>query len=456
MPSRACSGLVAAGACALLASAGPALADEPVPEPVEWRLLHHESFDTQLDVDSTPWTLDPQGSASAWNVDAFDDDGEAWHSLSGPAFGEALSQFHVFRKQVAFGENAWLTAEVAAQDKDRDGAPDSQPGLRRVVLDNGENAARIREPSWDAGVLIRPTQALPPLYRVEVTLRGLSFGGMRNGSLRYAGKYNGYSPRPCRTSYPWTFRGALPGKGRCEYPKVANQNGFYYLAVLDHAASVHGNPGIHLRRKVIMDGYNSVAPWSKDNGVCNPATGAIKGMEDSNLNAVNAAFLRGDRFRPENNNVSNEYYFTTECGSFSGDQAWGPQQEYHDILSAVELQPELLPRASYTFAVERDTTGYTVEMSGPFRHIGRTTLRYHHDFVEDGRPIWHYNQTAQEYDGRFDRSLSHTGPTGSYLTEHAWPAGSAYPDFFIIGDPHLNYYEGSAVVDDIRLFVPAQ
>ena len=40
-------------------------------------------------------------------------------------------------------------------------------------------------------------------------------------------------------------------------------------------------------------------------------------------------------------------------------------------------------------------------------------------------------------------------------TPHTWPAGSEYPDTFIIGDPHLNFYEGRAVVDDITLLVPA-
>ena len=53
------------------------------------------------------------------------------------------------------------------------------------------------------------------------------------------------------------------------------------------------------------------------------------------------------------------------------------------------------------------------------------------------------------------RLLKHTGPAGTFTTTHTWPKGSAYPDSFIIGDPHLNYYEGSAHVDDIRLYVPA-
>ncbi len=133
----------------------------------------------------------------------------------------------------------------------------------------------------------------------------------------------------------------------------------------------------------------------------------------------------------------------------------GPDGRYRDLVSSVELRPEMLPRAAYRFAVERDASGYTIELSGPFRHVGQATYRLHHDFVEDGRPIWHWNQTPGEYDGRFDRALRHTGPRGTYVTRHTWPAGSAYPDSFVIGDPHLNFYEGSAVVDDVRLLVPA-
>ena len=36
-----------------------------------------------------------------------------------------------------------------------------------------------------------------------------------------------------------------------------------------------------------------------------------------------------------------------------------------------------------------------------------------------------------------------------------WPAGSAYPDYFVIGDLYTNVYEGSASLTDIRLYVPA-
>ena len=447
---RSAAAIVSACVALLLATS---LSPNEDGDGTSWRLVAEETFDDPLDVDTAGWTRDPQGDDSPWHVDDLDDDGAVWRTISGPAFSEALRTFDVYRKRVTFGEDGWLTAEVAAQDKDLDGTPDSQPGIRRTTVD-GDPAGLINEPSWDAGVLIRPTKPLPERYRVEVTLRRIDFGGERRGRLRYDGKVNGYRPGPCVTGYPWTFQGATPKQGRCDYPDVTNQNGFYYLGILDYPTPApHGNPGIHIHRKVVIDGYNSVAPWSHRYGVCNPATRKVESVKRGNLNDVNAVFIRGDQFRPGNNNVSNEYYFKTACGSFSGDSTWGPRGRLHDLLSAAELQPEKLPSATYTFAIERDD-GYTVEISGPFRHTGDVTLRYHHDFVEDGRPVWHYNQSSAEYDGDFDRSLTYTGPTGKYVDEHIWPEGSAYPDSFIVGDPHLNFYEGSAVVDDIRLFVP--
>ena len=50
---------------------------------------------------------------------------------------------------------------------------------------------------------------------------------------------------------------------------MANQNGFYYLDVLDYATPApHGNPSIHNHRKVVIDGYTG--SWSKVYGYCDP------------------------------------------------------------------------------------------------------------------------------------------------------------------------------------------
>lgn len=82
-------------------------------------------------------------------------------------------------------------------------------------------------------------------------------------------------------------------------------------------------------------------------------------------------------------------------------------------------------------------------------HVRSGIGRY---FPTDGKPINHYNQTAEEYDGEFDHTLTFSGPHGSF-EKQMWPEGSAYPDNFIIGNPHINYYEGSAQIDNLRLYV---
>ena len=151
---------------------------------------------------------------------------------------------------------------------------------------------------------------------------------------------------------------------------------------------------------------------------------------------MNAIFILGDRFKKGNNYLNNGYAFKTECGNFEDTDLAGnliKNGEFDGIISSAELQPELLPEKSYLFAVERHKDKYVIEMTGDFKHIGETTLRAERKFIEDGK---------------------HKGVSGKYKNKDIWKKGSAYPDSFIIGDPHLNFYEGDAVIQDIKLFVP--
>ncbi|MFE4827694.1 hypothetical protein [Streptomyces sp. NPDC056672] len=114
-----------------------------------------------------------------------------------------------------------------------------------------------------------------------------------------------------------------------------------------------------------------------------------------------------------------------------------------------------MPNEDYTFAIERDKTGYTLEAGGNLARAGQQTLRFHHDFIVNDKPIWHYNVKPDEYDGRYNNTLVQ----GKDLNGRAewpdqWPKDSAYPDSFVIGDLYTNVYEGSASLTDIKLFVP--
>ncbi|WP_439258069.1 hypothetical protein [Lonepinella sp. BR2271] len=415
----------------------------------DWILLYSENFDREINSQTYDWVKDPLGKESPWYVDQFGDDGEAFKAISDPRFSQAMKEFAIYRQRFSLGQDGWLTAEIAAVDKNLDGKPDAIPYLNNVKFADGSTGIKLNEPEWDSGIILRSSQPLPQYYRIETTVTAVNFGGKRNHQWDYDGKRNGYDIVPCKTGYPWTFRGALENKSRCDYYDVSQENGFYYLAILDYPnPAPHSNPVIHFHRKVVMDSYNSGAAWSQRDGVCNLATKQIIPMPESPYNMVNAIFIQGNKFKASNNNMGNEYIFKTECGNFNSAEKITGVNYNNDIVSAVEL----LPDETYQFAVERNKSGYTLEMSGKFARVGYQRLRYSHAFIENGVPIWHYNQHAEEYDGRFNQHLIHQGFAGSYTSQDIWKAGSAYPDYFIIGDPHINYYEGNAVIKNIKLY----
>ena len=450
--------LVALSMSTLVLAVGPAsVTAVPAPPdtgaaasaPVTWKLVHTESFSSLGGVAKAAWVRDPQGAGSPWNVDHLDDDGAFFDIQGGEDFRRHLQAAGIVRKRAVFGTNGWLTVELAARDGNADGRPDSAPSLGTVKV-AGQSAGRLSAPTHDSGVIVRNTQALPARYRIEYTLRTLDFGGKRNGSWFEGGAVNGYAGAGCKTSWPWKRAGSFAGSAdpcNANFGDVRAENGFYFLTIVDYdRPAPHNNVFIHHHRKVGMDMYNVNASWSQSYAVCNPGTRTTEEYADSATRAVNAIFFDGSRLRSPEIGYQ-QLLMPTECGAYDGSD---PDAS---LVSAAEIVPELLPAQSYRFAIERDATGYTMEMSGPFRHTGQATFRYHRDFVQDGRPIWHYNQTAAEYDGAFDSTLTFSGPYGSY-TRQLWPAGSAYPDYFVIGDPHLNYYEGSATIDDLSLYVP--
>lgn len=447
--------VVAGGMAAALPAHADATSDIIGPDdPREgWQLVAQEDFSEPLSTDGAPWAVDPHGDDSPWHVDTFDDDGQYFVNQGGEEFLAQLDSFDLLRKSVSFGEGGWLTAEYAARDYDRDGVPDAPPSLTSTTLADGTPAAFLDEPSHDTGLIIRSTRALPSQYRVEYRLKGLNFGGQRDGEWNYDGLVNGYSTDGCKTNFPWKRRGDFSGEpGPCNpnFNQVRSANGYYFLSIMDYPnPAPRNNVFIHTHRKVGMDLYTVSGSEGRNYSVCNPATGNLYRQDSAEAtgNGINAIFFRGDEFR-DPSIAYNEFRMETECGSFDGSGAGT------SIVSTAEIRPELMPEEDYLFAIERHATGYTMEMSGNFLHVGEATLRYTRDFVQDGEPIWHYNNTAEEYDGSFDQSLEFTGPHGEYTIEHTWPAGSAYPDFFILGDPHTNYYEGNATIADIRLYVP--
>ncbi|RCG28633.1 mucin-5B [Sphaerisporangium album] len=438
-------------------AAAPAVAADDPTRP-GWTLLYNENFSTPINASGTPWVRETY----AQPFDTISDDAGQWYRNDyGPAWTTQFNSFSTYRKDIRVGQDGWLTASLSARDFNNDGVLESPPSISTQAL-GGEHVAVLNVPESTGGAIFRPTNKLPDQYRVEYKLKTLDFGGKRNGAINYNNRINGYSTAGCKTQHPWGEGSRSPGwtgdasVPYCQWQDVRQgpygYNGFHFMSIVDFAnPAPRNNHFWHYHRKVLMDAF-SQHPDRVGSGtggrVCNSADNTYYNYRDSSFNTVNMWISGMPNWNPGPGGLpGNSQWFMTSCSGGVAEQ---------QLSSAAELQPELMPNTYYTFAIERDATGYTLEASGNFARAGQRTLRFHRNFVVGNDPIWHYNVKASEYDGRFNGTLTQNDANGSASWPNQWPNGSAYPDYFVIGDLYTNVYEGSASLTDIRLYVPGQ
>ncbi|MFD1501585.1 discoidin domain-containing protein, partial [Streptosporangium lutulentum] len=449
------AGAADAGFTATVTSAkGAAAADDPTRP--GWTLVHSEDFSAPLTGAAAPWVKETYANP----FDTIMDDAGLWYRNDyGTPWTTAFNSFATYRKEFPVGQGGWLTASLSARDWNKDGVIESPPSITTASV-GGANAAVLNVPDHTGGAIFRPTNKLPDRYRVEYKLKTIDFGGKRNGSIEYNGKVNGYGTQGCKTQHPWGEGSRSPGwSGNaaapyCEWQDVRSgpygYNGFHFMSIVDFAnPAPRNNHFWHYRRKVLMDSF-SQHPDRVGTGtggrVCNSTTNQYYNYRDGNFNTVNMWISGLPNWNPGPGGLAgNSQWFMTSCSGGVAEQ---------QLSSAAELQPELMPNQFYTFAIERDATGYTLEASGNFARVGQKTLRFHRPFIVGNAPIWHYNVKPGEYDGRYNATLVQNDVNGSASWPNQWPAGSQYPDYFVIGDLYTNVYEGSASLTDIRLYTP--
>ncbi|MFC4592058.1 discoidin domain-containing protein [Sphaerisporangium corydalis] len=454
------AGSLAAGTPATGATAKPpapkaAAADDPTRP--GWNLLYNEDFSAPINTGNAPWVKENYTTP----FDTITDDAGQWYKNDyGPAWTTAFNSFSTYRKEFTVGQNGWLTASLSARDFNKDGVIESPPSITTQAL-GSEHVAVLNVPESTGGAVFRPTSKLPDQYRIEYKLKTLDFGGKRNGTINYGGRINGYGTAGCKTQHPWGEGSRSPGwtgdasVPYCEWQNVREgtygYNGYHFLSIVDFAnPAPRNNHFWHYHRKVLMDAF-SQHPDRVGSGtggrVCDASNNTYYNYRDSSFNTVNMWISGMPNYAPGPGGLpGNSQWFMTSCSGGVAEQ---------QLSSAAELQPELMPNSSYTFAIERDATGYTLEASGNFARAGQRTLRFHRNFVVGNDPIWHYNVKASEYDGRFNGNLVQNDAHGSTTWPNQWPSGSAYPDYFVIGDLYTNVYEGSASLTDIRLYTPS-
>lgn len=451
---------LAATVVASLSAPAANAAETRHPHPAGWKLLYSEDFNKSFSTDSKPW--------KRYNYDApadtiMDDKGDWWKNDYGPAFDDALNSFATYRKTVPFGKDGWLTAALSARDWKKTGTPQSPPSIS-TQKQRGGHTLKINSPDSYDGAMITTSKALPSEYRLEYRLKTLNFGGQRNGSINYDGKVNGYQPvvGECKTQFPYAegigtkgWNGVITSNP-CDWQSVTDgpfgYNAFHLLGIVDFSNPKPANLHFwHYRRKILMDTF-SQHPDRIGTGtggrVCDPTTGTYYNYRDGTYNVVDMWVNGLPNFTPPKGGITgNSQWFMTNCTD------GGKPSKEVSPSAAAELNPQVMPNEDYTFAVERDATGYTEEVTGNFLHIGRRTLRFRADF-NGTTPIWHYNNKPGQYDGRYNNTLKQNGVYKQQEWPNQWPADSAYPDFPVIGDPYTDAGEGNAQIDGIKLYVP--
>jgi hypothetical protein len=353
-----------------------------------WAVSAEERFDAPL-------------PAGAFTVDPVPDDGA--FSDAGVFFTRrGVTPPRAFRASVPFGAGGWLTAESYTR---REGAQLAE--LAEVVpdpVDPGNRVLRVTSREHTDATVIRPTRALPARYRVSLRVGFPAFGDGKPGLNGYTGG---------ETAGPW-------------WPTddATRQNGFYWVTILDTQPRPHNNTFIHHHRKVVVDSDNHYPPFLE---IWDGARFVASGEHPVMLFALDGARPGDERTGPP---------FLSWAA-----QAWQPS-------GAIRAVDAYLPDTWYRATVERDGPRYTIEISGRFRYGGERSYRATIDAAAEC--VFHYPVDAAEAAGA--AGCVDEGTFASVAPGNPrWPAGGAWPDWFMFGDPHVNYYEGHVLYDDVVL-----
>ena len=304
------------------------------------------------------------------------------------------------RTSLAFGNNNWLTAELYSRDNDREitdfiNFVDDPSGIDNTVL-------KLSTLKHTDGAIIRSSQSLPKNYRISLKVGFPQYGDGEDG-------LNGYDIGD-ELAEPWGEQLAT------------SENGFYWLSILDSQPKPHNNTWIHHHRKFVIDSDNHNPPWMEIYNGDN--------FESSGKNPIMVIAPDGTR-TPDIRNGSPFISFAADTWQASG---------------KVRAIDSYLPNEWYQVTFTRIDNIYTFKIEGNFKHSGNMTYASSIDAAE--KCIWHYNQTSEDLNpdcvnNDFFVDLGEQFPF--------WPQSSGFDDFFMLGDPHINYYEGHVYYDDIQL-----
>lgn len=336
---------------------------------------------------------------ATWEADPLPDDGP--FSDNGAFFqARGVVPPAGYRISAPLGADGWLRIESYTRSSTKafhdlaDVATDPADPANRVL--------RIGSPAHTDATVIRPASALPDKYRISLRVGFADFGDGKPGLNGYVGG---------ERALPWWDDDATA------------QNGFYWLTILDAQPRPHNNTWIHHHRKVVIDSDNNVPPWME-----------MFERTAFRLDGENPIMMFALDGRGAGTETTGKPFLSWAAGQ------WQPS-------GAIRAVDGYLPQEWYRVSIERSDGVFTMEISGRFRFGGERTYRTSID--AKANCVWHFNRTAEE---DASQCVDESG-WPSVPASPRWPGGQTWPDWFMFGDPHTNYYRGQVLYDDVQLEV---
>jgi hypothetical protein len=360
--------------------------------PPGWVTVFEENFEELVDFGSGAWQRDSYPDEDC----PFSDKGQFFQN-------QGVRAPLAYRLSRAFGKDGWLTVESYTRDRQT-----ALNQLVRLVPDAEKPSSRVlrlRSGQHTDATIIRSTQPLPSRYRITLRVGNAQWGDGLEGK-------NGYSAGD-EQAEPW-------GEG-----SATGENGFYWLAILDTLPRPHNNVYIHHHRKVVIDSDNHYPhDWMeifdgtsfKKSGKHPLMMFVLDGQGAIHQTANGKAFI-----------------------SYAA-QRWQPS-------GAIRAVDAYLERTWYSVSITRELDRYILEISGRFAYGGNRS--YRGEIRTSDVCIWHYNRPGEKAREECLDEKSLPELPGFPL----WPAAKGWPEYFMFGDPHNNYYEGQVDVDEVKLEV---
>lgn len=238
---------------------------------------------------------------------------------------------------------------------------------------------------------MRPSNPLPRVYSVSVRVGFPTFGDGKPGK-------NGYDSSGDETAEPWGDESAV------------DQNGFYWLTILDTPPRPHNNTWIHHHRTVVVDSENHFPAWMQ---IWDGAKLVNSGEHPIMMFAV-------DGRTPGDNERIGKPFLSYSAGT------WQPSGKVRAVDSYT-------PRTWYTVTITRQSGQFTLSVEGQFVHGGQR--RYEATIDAAKECVFHHNRPGEP-----SGACADTTSWPALLTRPHWPADVGWDDWFMFGDPHENYY----------------